>query len=81
MLDPAQNHTFRDHYLEVDLDLSEVLFIGTANVLETIPAPLLDRTEVIHIDGYTDVEKVEIARRHLLREQVDSAGLRSTRWR
>jgi ATP-dependent Lon protease len=77
VLDPAQNHTFRDHYLEVDLDLSDVLFIGTANVLETIPAPLLDRTEVIRIDGYTDVEKVEIARRHLLGRQVDSAGLRS----
>lgn len=75
VLDPAQNHTFRDHYLEVDLDLSEILFIATANVLDTIPGPLLDRTEVIQIDGYTDREKVEIARDHLLPRQVRSAGL------
>jgi ATP-dependent Lon protease len=75
VLDPAQNHTFRDHYLEVDLNLSEVLFIATANVVETIPAPLLDRTEVIRIDGYTDREKVEIARDHLLPRQVRNAGL------
>jgi ATP-dependent Lon protease len=75
VLDPAQNHTFRDHYLEVDLDLSDVLFIATANVAETIPAALLDRTEVIHIDGYTDDEKVAIARDHLLPRQVRSAGL------
>ena len=75
VLDPAQNHTFRDHYLEVDLDLSDVLFIATANVVETIPAPLLDRTEVIRLDGYTDDEKVAIARDHLLPRQVRLAGL------
>ncbi|MFP3881845.1 MAG: endopeptidase La [Actinomycetota bacterium] len=75
VLDPAQNHTFRDHYLEVDLDLSDVLFIATANVVETIPGPLLDRTETIRIDGYTDREKVEIARDHLLPRQIRSAGL------
>ena len=75
VLDPAQNHTFRDHYLEFDLDLSEVVFIATANVIETIPAPLLDRTEIIRIDGYTDAEKVDIARDHLLPRQVRSAGL------
>ncbi len=75
VLDPAQNHTFRDHYLEVDLDLSDVLFVATANVVETIPAALLDRTEVIRIDGYTDAEKVDIARDHLLPRQLRSAGL------
>ena len=75
VLDPAQNHTFRDHYLELDLDLSDVLFIGTANVLETIPAPLLDRTEIIRLDGYTDLEKVAIARDHLLPRQIRGAGL------
>jgi ATP-dependent Lon protease len=75
VLDPAQNHTFRDHYLEVDLDLSQVLFIATANVMETIPGPLLDRTEVINIDGYTDAEKVDIARDHLLPRQLRAAGL------
>jgi ATP-dependent Lon protease len=75
VLDPAQNHTFRDHYLEVDLDLSDVLFIATANVIETIPAPLLDRTELIRLDGYTDDEKVAIARDHLLPRQIRHAGL------
>jgi ATP-dependent Lon protease len=75
VLDPAQNHTFRDHYLEVDLDLSDILFIATANVVETIPAPLLDRTEVIRLDGYTDDEKVAIARDHLLPRQIRFAGL------
>lgn len=75
VLDPAQNHTFRDHYLEVDLDLSDVLFIATANIVETVPAPLLDRTEVIRLDGYTDTEKVAIARDHLLPRQVRHAGL------
>jgi ATP-dependent Lon protease len=76
VLDPAQNHTFRDHYLEVDLDLSEVLFLATANVVETIPAPLLDRMEVIRLDGYTEDEKVDIARHHLIRRQLERAALR-----
>ncbi len=75
VLDPAQNHTFRDNYLEVDLDLSDVMFVGTANMLETIPAPLLDRTEVIRLDGYTDREKQTIAREHLLPRQVERSGL------
>src|SRR6202035_909292 len=76
VLDPAQNHTFRDHYLEVDLDLSRVLFIATANVIDTIPRPLLDRMEVIRLDGYTESEKVSIARHHLVGRQLQRAALR-----
>ena len=76
VLDPAQNHTFRDHYLDVDLDLSEVLFIATGNVAETIPGPLLDRMEVIRLDGYIEDEKVAIARHHLLPRQIERNGLR-----
>ena len=76
VLDPEQNHTFRDHYLEVDLDLSEVLFIATGNVVDTIPGPLLDRMEVVRLDGYSDNEKVAIARNHLLPRQLARAGLR-----
>ncbi|MBP2338477.1 ATP-dependent Lon protease [Saccharothrix coeruleofusca] len=75
VLDPAQNHTFRDHYLEVELDLSDVVFLATANVLEAIPAPLLDRMELVRLDGYTEDEKVTIARDHLLPRQVERAGL------
>src|SRR6266542_3590456 len=77
VLDPAQNHTFRDHYLDVDLDLSEVLFIATGNVFETIPSPLLDRMEIIRLDGYTEEEKVAIARDHLLARQLQRNGLQA----
>ena len=76
VLDPAQNHTFRDHYLEVDLDLSRVMFIATANVIDTIPGPLLDRMEIIRLDGYTESEKVSIARHHLVGRQLERAALR-----
>jgi ATP-dependent Lon protease len=75
VLDPAQNHTFRDHYLEVDLDLSDVVFLATANVLEAIPGPLLDRMELVQLDGYTEDEKVLIAKDHLLPRQLSKAGL------
>jgi ATP-dependent Lon protease len=75
VLDPAQNHSFRDHYLDVDLDLSEVLFICTANVSETIPPALLDRMEMSRIDGYTDYDKVAIAKDHLVRRQLERNGL------
>jgi ATP-dependent Lon protease len=76
VLDPAQNHDFRDHYLDVELDLSQVLFIATANVADTIPGPLLDRMEVIRYDGYTTDEKVAIARGYLVPRQVERNGLR-----
>jgi ATP-dependent Lon protease len=78
VLDPAQNHTFRDHYLELELDLSDVLFLATANVAETIPNALLDRMEVVRLDGYTEDEKVAIARHHLLPRQLSRAALEAT---
>jgi ATP-dependent Lon protease len=76
VLDPAQNHSFRDHYLDVELDLSEVLFIATGNMVETVPAPLLDRMEVVRFDGYTTAEKVAIARGYLWPRQRERNGLR-----
>jgi ATP-dependent Lon protease len=76
VLDPAQNHSFRDHYLDVELDLSGVLFIATANMAETIPGPLLDRMEVIRFDGYTTAEKTAIARDYLWPRQLERNGLR-----
>nr|WP_281197171.1 endopeptidase La [Nocardia altamirensis] len=75
VLDPAQNHTFRDHYLDLDLDLSDVLFIATANVMETIPGPLLDRMELITVDGYTEDDKVDIARDFLVPRQLERNAL------
>lgn len=77
VLDPAQNHTFRDHYLELDLDLSDVVFLATANVIENIPSALLDRMELIQIDGYTEDDKVAIARDYLLPRQAERAALTS----
>jgi ATP-dependent Lon protease len=77
VLDPAQNHSFRDHYLDVELDLSGVMFIATANVADTIPGPLLDRMEVIRFDGYTTSEKVAIARGYLWPRQLERSGLRT----
>ncbi|BBY30139.1 endopeptidase La [Mycolicibacterium sediminis] len=77
VLDPAQNHTFRDHYLDLDLDLSDVVFLATANVIENIPQALLDRMELVQIDGYTEDDKVAIARDYLLPRQTERAALTS----
>ncbi len=79
VLDPEQNSTFNDHYLEVDYDLSDVMFVTTANSLR-MPQPLLDRMEIIRIPGYTEDEKVEIAKRHLIGKQIEAHGLKKTEW-
>jgi ATP-dependent Lon protease len=75
VLDPEQNHTFRDHYINLPFDLTNVMFIATANMIDTIPAPLRDRMEIINIPGYTMEEKVEICKRYIVPKQLNENGI------